>query len=519
MTKVERRVASRKRESGRLAPEMAASTNQSESLRSSPSDGLSDSAGPSFDQSAADDSLSTMQLTPDIDDHALAYFLSNFMMSGNLEPTSPVEYHSSREYRLMRKGLEMSMKSVALASMASFTKSPKLSVEARRRYLTAVANTNEALKSPVIAKDDMLLSTVLILNSFEVIGGPDEQSLVDWANHAYGAAALVKLRGPKQFETPNGLVLFTSTISLVLAASMREDRPLPENILELTEDAAKHATSDQAFWKFFLVKVRFVYFYTQHIKVWPFLNDTIHPDVALSKALELDWEMASVFENMDSFHDSYDVYLPHMAEYSQDGHCHVFKNFISVSMFNDMRIHRIVVHALIRNILEQGLVEESSFYDRFGQRHFLDTGRTRSPSLLTDEGRQIQLQRSQEIQCQMQSGILATVPQQLGFINYEDGIQSKSPDQDPLFNFPWSAFESWYHEPVGPTQNADNVPVVRAYGGYALSWGLFVAGKVKNTSPDLKAKIVRLLHMLGSRVGNRQAELLAERTEVEMGNF
>ena len=417
----------------------------------------------------------------------------------------------------MREGLEMGMKAVALASMATFTKSPKLSVEARKRYLSAVANTNEALKSPVVAKDDMLLATVLILNSFEVVGGPNEQSLVDWSNHAYGAAALVKLRGPQQFESPNGITLFHAAISLVLAASMREDRPLLDNILELTEEATLHRNNNDSMWQFFVLKVRFVYFYTQHIQVWPFLKDTIDPGVAISKALELDAAIAPLFEDVEGFHGSYTIYLPQMEEFSWDGHCQVFQHFVSSAMHNDLRIHRIVLNALVRNLLETTTGEHTSFFDRHGREHIVHPGKSSTPILTDAEERKAQIQRSMEIQTQMQAEILSTVPQHLGLVNYEDGAQTKK--EDPLFNFPWKSFERWHFQPREPGTWVRTVPVIRSYGGYALQWGLFVAGKVKHTSPGLRLKIIRLLRMLGLPMGNQQAAVFAERTEIEDSNF
>ena len=503
-TKVEKRVAAKRRK----PLHATAHANNTSSINNTHHEDREVS-----DQSISDDDWSIEQVFPDhypetvmpfqnialdMDSYAMSYFLKYFTAAGGVDPRPDLGALSDSSLGATRDALEFSMKAVALASMSTFTKAPHLAVEARRRYLKAVHKTNIALKSPEMAKSDMLLSTIMILNSFESIGGPDRQSLTDWSNHAYGTCALVKLRGKESLYTPQGIVLFTSAISLILAATIREDWPFPDELLELSEQAVEHVGAFQPFYAYFILKIRFVHFYTHHVIRWPYLKDTIDPNIALSKAIELDAAFAVCFEQVEKLHDHYVIYSPELEPYSWDGHAHVYRFFIVATLWNDMRSFRIIAHGIIRQILNRYDADLLS---------------------LTPEERAHQLQESERIQTHEQAEILATVPQHLGLVSWEGGLEIKKgsyADRNPVFNFPWRSFENLYLDPVSSGKNKiPTVPIIKAYGGYSLPWVLFTASKITHSSPEVITKVIKLLDLVGLPLGNHQATVMARIAEVE----
>ena len=408
---------------------------------------------------------------------------------------------SSPQQVIVQEALEYSMKALGLASMSTFTKSANLSVEARKRYTTAVSKTNAALKEPGLAKDDRLLSTVLILNAFETISGADAQSLTNCSTHAFGATELVRLRGPQQFKSPVGLVLFISAISLVMAAAVRDNRPLPEDILPLAEQARPGNILYKDYWDFFLVKIEFTEYFSRHMVSWPIPDNLLDLEAAARKALAFDARIVEIFDRLDDFHRYTTVFLPELEGYCVDGHCDVYKHFLVAQMWNDMRIHRIVLHSIIRRSLA----------------HIKQTSRW------TVDERHAQIRKSKRTMVELQEGILRSVPQHLGKISFEKGSPKPFPTPttaEPIFNFPWTAFKAFLRDPAaGQIPVYHGSPVPRAHGGCTLSWGLFTAAKVEGVDKNTLHKLIKMMQLLGLPQGNSQSAVLADLAKVERRFF
>ncbi|CAH0015831.1 unnamed protein product [Clonostachys rhizophaga] len=75
------------------------------------------------------------------------------------------------------------------------------------RYTKALASTYQALRHPELSKQDSTLASILLLGLFENISAK-QLGMLAWGSHIEGAIQLVKARGKKQFQSPNGLSLF-----------------------------------------------------------------------------------------------------------------------------------------------------------------------------------------------------------------------------------------------------------------------------------------------------------------------
>ena len=514
MTKVEKRVASKLRIRSRQEQDQQAAGILNESERSTSTE-LQDVIGGSR-CSPVYELMAPLQLANDIDDHALAFFHENFLAVGTMPSFSPSNTHSRREEKILVEGLENSMRAVALASMANFTRSPELSIEARKRYSLAVKKCNEAMSSPEVAQDDMLLSTILTLNTFEGVGGPDQQSLVDWANHAYGAAAILKLRGSEQLQTEQGQLLFIAAISLILAAIIREDRQVPKHVIELTEQASAHVSSEVPLWQWMRLKVRFVRFCTTHINVWPLVRRDINPSASLCEAYAIDAAIQDLsITRGRKYCEFYEIDAPQLSEYCFDGRCIVYRYFFAATVWNDVRTHRIILHGIIKHLLQ---AEASRIAKLPGS-----TNQQGSSSTVIDPGDYVSRHKaSEDIQFQLSADILATVPQHLGLATYDEGLQQPGSilGKGPLFNFPWRSFETSSFTPMDWSRNTrKGVPIIRVHGGYTLHWGLLTLVKVREMSTEVRLKVAKLLRLIGLPQGNYQAAVFADALKVEGTNF
>ncbi|KAL9050051.1 MAG: hypothetical protein Q9162_006872 [Coniocarpon cinnabarinum] len=449
------------------------------------------------------DTAVAIQSTPaaNVDDHALAFFASNWLIIGAIQEAHVSSGSvSGRGKQILTAALDGAVKALALGSMSTFTKNRPLAVEARKRYGAAVASTNEALSRPELVREDSLLSTVLILNVFEVVGGPDAQSLFDWSNHAYGAASLVQLRGGAQFKSPVGHLLFMSAVSLLSAAVIRDDTVVPPGLLPLARLARSQVTSYHEIWDFLLIKLEMTEFFSAEIDFWPFPKKSMDPELAAWKALHFDNAIARLAERLPPNYQYTAVYIPEMAEFSVDGHCDVYPFFWTAQFWNDMRIHRIILHAIIRHSLNRVSDENARFWSR------------------AERDKQLAVSRS--LTLRHQAEVLRCVPQHLGKVSFEHDSPRRCWDTPPVFNFPWTAFKAFRYDPAGMLMPCyQGCPILRSYGGYTLNWALFSASKVEGTSPELMEKIVRLLKTIGMPQGNSQADLMARITKDERQFF
>ncbi|WYZ44208.1 hypothetical protein EsH8_VII_000644 [Colletotrichum jinshuiense] len=184
-----------------------------------------------------------------LDEQASCYFLSEFI----IVPYTPTArgYYRFLPRFLSRpkvsKCLSQAYKAVSLAALAAqrpVNANPAL-FHAQGHYLRAVRAVNKAIMDPKEALDDQTLGAVLMLAFYEVdiISGTNpffcdglltrthqiltasRGSIAEYTNHMKGAAIMVKLRGQKGLETPEGEEMFAITRNQCLSIHCLPNSP------------------------------------------------------------------------------------------------------------------------------------------------------------------------------------------------------------------------------------------------------------------------------------------------------
>ena len=339
---------------------------------------------------------STMALTslrswsPSGDEQATAFFLSNFVLGadgpteGHLEHILQVNYEVD-EYLLA------SMKAVGFAGLSGSFHDPALLVNARKHYVTAVRRTNVALRSPNQIKRDSTLLTVLVLSLFERVAGGDSESLIDYEHHVKGAAAILKIRGREQLNSPGGRRMFIQVTSNLLSYCMLQEMHIPVPILELREEPLIRAD---------VAKLESMQVLDMAITSVEFIasvkDGTItDPSYIVARALEIDKDFEMIFSKAPMswrYETMYDANADPRAVFA--GCYHEYDSVWTGRMWNVFRVVRLSLHTYIRDTLLK---------------------RT-SPGLLgsVNLGYSRQLRESRDVMRLMQADLLASVPEFMG---------------------------------------------------------------------------------------------------------
>jgi hypothetical protein len=143
-------------------------------------------------------------------DQASCHFISNFVLvprqgstRGFMEYLVPMLRTESHPQHF-----RLAFDACALASLGNRVGAGvNIRNMALARYTKALASTYQALRDPEISRQDSTLASILLLGMFENISAK-QLGMLAWGSHIEGAIQLVKARGKKQLQSPNGLSLF-----------------------------------------------------------------------------------------------------------------------------------------------------------------------------------------------------------------------------------------------------------------------------------------------------------------------
>ena len=397
------------------------------------------------------------------------------------------------------------MRAVGLAGLSNYARASEMRREARRLYLEAIQHINAALRSPTQAKEDSTLLSVTILSQFEVLDDSSSHSLIAWENHINGAAALLKLRGPEALRTPTGVRLFIQVTSSVMAICLKHKLPLPDIISPLAEEVSKHVIRSDPGWRYFDTYRRITEYYAR-------IRRGLVTDVyqVLALALELDRLAVESFSNIPP--RWYYAIVPTTADPDVvfSGYYHVYDSFISAYLWNSLRTLRMLLHEIIRRTI---------IHDRYS-----------TPPYSTPH----QFQTSTEILSSLQADILASVPQNIGYVSHKekhptDRSTSYLESWEPQSSgpaFPWLDFRShdMIYEIFDMAQWDDSLPryrlpLTRMLGGTFLPWALYTAGMVDVATDDVRRWCSRILRFMEAKMGIRQAAALADEVDKTVGTY
>lgn len=491
-----------------------------------------DGTWPSSPSSAPDYTLS-----PIFQEQGMAFFFSRYVAAAQ-ENNDHNNYdfiydiwkpnRKSRDARI--DAVLASMTAVGLAAMSTLTCSPERLDWARQSYVTALRLTNDALMDPEEAAKDSTLLAVLILGTYEMLVGPDPDTMHAWQRHMRGAAALASLRGPDQFRTKAGVRMFLMLCETLTINCVHEETSMPESVVELREVLKAVSTPlgpnwDKASPLYKILQVRHdiksgLVQDTQGIVDALLAVDEEY--VALVAGMPDDWQYTVVtFER------------PSPAVFGRA--CHAYPSLEKAATWNSVRMFRLLVHETILAELH------GSF-------------RGKKLAAVPMEHR-VQFARSWRLLTQLRDALLAGVPQHFGVVGARDArAQSDVPGSPPsvsaaadpayhIVSAPLSAYSPSPSSPTASSPSSDSArlgspefltlfdflgPAPEADGealflsltsaSHPLVWPLFFLGVSSSCTPAIRAYVVERLLALYVETGLVQARRVAEAVGARNGD-
>lgn len=432
--------------------------------------------------------LACYSLVPTVDERATSFFVANYVV-GSHGPTRGLLDYVADIYRSqsLDEGLISSMKAVGLAGFAHTTHAPYLIKNARYQYVKAIQHTNTALRSPVEAKKDVTLLTIIILGIFESITGSDQRSLRDWAKHVNGASSVVKLRGYDGIESVAGRRMLVQVTSNLLISCIQRGEPAPDHISDLmnsaieimrTEDSVSNIKFGDPAITVLQSMLRFASLRSEVFKKT--LND---PHTILSRCLELDGVLATV-ENPRHPADwkFKTVFTDVEFEYIYNGRYHVYYDSLVSQSWNSQRMARFMLNEMIRDVLSDGF--------------------SAKPPRFTGAKYVTQFQTSLEHMHTIQDDILYSVPQLIGSLPEE-----WNNDQLFLERSVWLDFRD---------KPDEERPLARISGTLFLIWPVWFVGMNDTATESIRRFSIKTLKLIGDKMGIKQAYILAAAVESQV---
>ena len=265
---------------------------------------------------------------------------------------------------------------------------------------------------------------------------------------------------------------------------------LPEHIMELHAKVAKHADLSDPMWRYYDTMMMLTNF-----RAHKSCGIISNPQEILARALEIDGAALSICADAPRIYEYETVYTNAEPETVLVGFYHVYQDYMAATIWNGMRTIRMLLHENIRDAI---LELHSS-----------------TTSSLTDEQYTTQYQASTNILYQLQSDIIASVPQHLGFATPKSISSGTS-----AHTFPWSQFNTRAANPFHSlNSNSSGPPMIRIFGGYSLPWALYVAGAVDIATEPVRKWVIGTLKGIGRSMGIRQAMVLADKLEEKNAGF
>ncbi|KZL87090.1 negative acting factor [Colletotrichum incanum] len=180
------------------------------------------------DDTTEEDEDIPMSMFDSLSEQASCYFLSEFIIVPHT-PTARGYYRFLPRFlsgQKVSKCLSQAYKAVSLAALASRrdVNASAALFHAQGHYLRAVRAVNAAIMDPQEVLNDQTLGAVLMLAFYEILTS-SRDSIAEYTNHMKGAAIIVKLRGQKGLETPEGEEMFAITRNQCLSIHCLPNSP------------------------------------------------------------------------------------------------------------------------------------------------------------------------------------------------------------------------------------------------------------------------------------------------------
>ncbi|KAK4552033.1 hypothetical protein LTR86_010710 [Recurvomyces mirabilis] len=161
-------------------------------------------------------------IRPTADDVATTHFFTTFTAQGHWDFLKLFQAKSKLDPCLNL--------AIRACGMAALTNVEHISIGpeyARGMYVEALGLLNSALRDPKRSKSDESLLAVAMLGYYENLVCDSKESIQSWKAHIAGATSLLRLRGPEQFNTLVGRILFRETRAQILITCIWDDLEPP----------------------------------------------------------------------------------------------------------------------------------------------------------------------------------------------------------------------------------------------------------------------------------------------------
>ncbi|KAJ5968459.1 hypothetical protein N7501_004707 [Penicillium viridicatum] len=416
--------------------------------------------------------------------------------------------------------LEGAILAVGFSGLARTTSQADLLTRSMMMYTRTMERVNLALADPQAARRDSTIVSVLVLALYEF----SRASIDGWKHHIEGATSLLNLRGRSHFSTSTGLQIFKDVFSQLLTNCMRSGSPMPSSLRMLRIEAANATSVSDPYWVACSGMVELLDIY-QHISPGgysffpnssgdsssplaapsdssntpstasssspastsmlsgPFKSANIsieHLERYLSQVFEIDYRLESTFSKCppewqftaksNSSSNSYDP-----TRIRRDVN-HIYHDVWIASVWNSMRVCRILANHAISHLLLRGASTDSNW---FFANNYAD-----------------RLHQATQTIVRLRDEILASLPQLMGdATSTAQELQQQQQQQ-----------QKQQHE--RSKNNAGS-----AVGGYFACWVLLTVGCMHNLSHETRAWTAAQLRRISCQAGLAQADDFANFVE------
>ncbi|KAJ5382126.1 hypothetical protein N7517_000037 [Penicillium concentricum] len=461
-----------------------------------------------------------------------AHVFVNYMSGG------PCGGHMSYLLPLMKDTrnspvLTTALTAVGLAALSNIRLSPRMMFQARKEYTTALSQTNDALRDPVLSKRDDTLAAVVLLGMFEVMTCSDDSFIDRWIKHMDGAKNLIEHRGSEQLTRQEGLGLFTNLRAQISISQIYQEKYSSPTMTQLTQDAKQYRDPDDRM----VDEVSRVVIQLTNFCAALKDGSITQPSEIIRRTLNLDADLMSILLTAPPSWGYKTVKVPLV-----DGEpvirtvwgdsYHVYRNLSVSSVWNNARAARLLMHEMLLDAVK--LLENS-------------------PGSSSLHQQQIIASQSRQIAHQLVDDICASVPFHLGMgmedtYDWPSSNQSAAGESYPVASeqgnshgsfsttpLPWPSMpaftsaersssletdaaylgaflpntntmnsETHYPSPLSPSFE------VSGAGGVTLVWPLLIAANSGFASPQLRKWIIGCLEKIGHSMGINQALATAQ---------
>jgi hypothetical protein len=348
------------------------------------------------------------------------------------------------------------MAAVGLVALANSTQQPELANLARAKYMEAIRNVNNALSSTLEFVKDSTLMSVISLGVFEHVS-----EYKSWARHVHGAAALVVARGRGQFTSPATILMFNQVRADLMLDCVYSKKPFPQSMIELQEEAEKHADVSGTFWQLGVLGTRCAN-----------LLMGVRQNTGETSWREYLQEATILERGFQSLHVLLAVQEPYASTWNSGGasktiykgRVDLYKDPWSIRVWNNLRILHMIVCEIELYVLKKVLATELTI------------------TSVAQEALKLKLQMAMQILSTLGEDILATMPQALELL-------SPGSEHYPCLDLSFRGSVS---------------------GGYILTWCLYMVGKCPATRSETRRWVIQRLQEFGTKIGISIALRLVE---------